>query len=162
VTAVSNNARLADILHGRSGRQFLKDPALGFNREQQCSEPSDERDRCERREHVPDTKVADDPADQYRTDRRSRPEPRTAEAGADRAQTRRIELGRVEIERERDGLQNRIGGGRQDQHFGGRAAFADYGCYALDGALAGADIGVDESMSPQLGTSRLIQSDCRV
>ena len=60
----------------RSRRQFLEDSPLGLNCEQQRNEPTDERDRCERREYVLDTEVADDPADQQRTNRRSRPEPR--------------------------------------------------------------------------------------
>ena len=43
-----------------SRRQFLEDSPLGFNCEQQHNEPTDERDRCERREYVLDTEVADD------------------------------------------------------------------------------------------------------
>src|SRR5262249_7419906 len=50
-------------------RQFLKDLPFGLNREQQGSEPTDKRDCCERREHILDTEVADDPADQQWTNR---------------------------------------------------------------------------------------------
>src|SRR6516164_10068612 len=106
----------------RSRRQLLQDPALCLDREQQGNEPTDERDRCERREYVLDSQIGNDRADQDRADRRSRPEPCTAKASTDRAKAGWVKLSRVEIQGERDGLQNGVGGGCKNQHLNRRGS----------------------------------------
>jgi hypothetical protein len=58
-----------------------ENPTLGF---------ADERDRPKCREHVLNTEIAENPAYQHGTDRRPRPEPRTAETGANRNHLERL------------------------------------------------------------------------
>jgi hypothetical protein len=55
-----------------SGRQFLENPAFGFDREQQCDEAAQQHNCRKGPEHIPDAEIADDDADHYRANRRSR------------------------------------------------------------------------------------------
>lgn len=103
-----------------SGRELFEDRPLGLDGEGHRDEATDERDRREDGENVVDAEIANHEADEYRTYRRPGPQPGTAEPGPDRPQTGGVELGGIQVERERDGRQNRIGRGGQDDDLGGR------------------------------------------
>src|SRR6478609_11651107 len=110
-----------EVKAGGSGREFLEDLAFGFHTEELGGEPADDGDDGEEHEHVLDADAGDDETDQDRAQRGSGAEPGGAEPGADGPEPGRVELGGVQVQGERDGLQDGVGDGGADQdlHGGG-------------------------------------------
>src|SRR6478735_4680221 len=94
---------------GELGREFLEDPAFGFDGEEDRHQAAYQGNGCEDGEHQADSVVVHDPADQDGADGGACPEPGAAEARADGAEPGRVQLGGVEVEREGDGLQDGVG-----------------------------------------------------
>src|SRR4249919_1205030 len=92
----------------RSRRQFLENAALGFRRKQKTNDAANREDNPEHHEHVIDAVASDYPSDQQGSNGRCDTQPCASEARTNSPQTGRIELRRIEIEREGNGLDNGV------------------------------------------------------
>src|SRR6478752_4211463 len=95
-----------DEVKAGSGREFLEDLAFGFHTEELGGETADDGDDGEEHENVLDADPGDDEADEDRAEGGCSAEPGGAEAGADGAEPGGVELGGVQVQGERDGLQD--------------------------------------------------------